>query len=538
MVVKVEVCCIEVSVVENHKYLVVVVELSEIASMLVVVQSLNILVEPHLAAAQRRVSVALQGDACNGHLRQQSSCRAASLDAYLAEILVHEEFLAECRRLQSHLYHLCLAVRVGCEINHLAARCALRGVVFALAGYRRDGESLDVIGSRLAVSIHHIIYGTVVAALEYADVDNVLTHENLLCHLHHLELSVAIEQYHVVDVGAVAHELVLLQARSDESFGAVDVEFLVGLCHLRRLDGVEVAYLGAAWEVFPVFVLDVGEPVDGHIGHVCQVVSNLFQLCLDASHQFVSLVFAELQYALHLYLQQTQDVVACHLAYKLRLERLQPLVDVSHNLIEILCRLKPFVLVDALLYEYLLKRGEEQLFLKFAATYLEFLAQKCHRAVDRMAKHIANGKETGLVVLYDAAVGRQAYLAIGEGVERVYCLVARHTRCQMHLNLHLCGGQVFHLARLYLASLDGFHYRVLQCLGCLGERYLADDERLLVEFLYLGAHLDRASALAVVIFRHVYASACWEVGIEHEVLSAKITYRGVAQFVEVMWQNL
>ena len=83
---------------------------------------------------------------------------------------------------------------------------------------------------------------------------DVLAHEDLLGHANHLVFAVFVEDDDVVDVGTVAHELVFLHARPDESLLAVDVEFLVGLGHLGGLDGVETLYLGQSRMVVAVFV--------------------------------------------------------------------------------------------------------------------------------------------------------------------------------------------------------------------------------------------------------------------------------------------
>jgi len=53
-----------------------------------------------------------------------------------------------------------------------------------------------------------------------------------------------------------------------------------------------------------------------------------------------------------------------------------------------------------------------------------------------------------------------------------------------------------------------------------------------------GPHAHNATALSVVIFRHVNSATRGEVGVEMKLLSAQIVYGSLAQFVEVMWQNL
>ena len=52
---------------------------------------------------------------------------------------------------------------------------------------------------------------------------DVLAHEELIGYAHHLHASVAVEDDDIVDVGAVADELVLLQSGADEALLAVDV---------------------------------------------------------------------------------------------------------------------------------------------------------------------------------------------------------------------------------------------------------------------------------------------------------------------------
>ena len=108
----------------------------------------------------------------------------------------------------------------------------------------------------------------------------------------------------------------------------------------------------------------------------------------------------------------------------------------------------------------------------------------------------------------------------------------------MHLDFHFCSRIVVHLLSLYLSLVDGFEDGVDKRGGGLRERYLADDYGLRVELLYLSPHLHHASTLTVVVSCHVNGSACGEVREELEVLSAQVMYGGVADFHEVMRQNL
>ena len=82
-----------------------------------------------------------------------------------------------------------------------------------------------------------------------------------------------------------------------------------------------------------------------------------------------------------------------------------------------------------------------------------------------MAQHIAHGEELWFVVLDDAAVRRDAYLAVGKGIEGIDGLIARYAWCQVYLDFNLGSCEVFNLTGLDFSFLDGLYDRVLQGLG-------------------------------------------------------------------------
>ena len=161
-----------------------------------------------------------------------------------------------------------------------------------------------------------------------------------------------------------------------------------------------------------VFVLDESEPVDGHIYHVCEVVVNGFNLSLDTGNQFISLVLIEFKDALHLYFQESQDVVSGNLADKVLLERRQSVVNMCDDSIHVFGILELLILVDAFFDEDSLQGREEQLFHQLAPADVQFLAQQSHRVVYIMAEHITDGEEARLIILDDTAVGRNVDLAV------------------------------------------------------------------------------------------------------------------------------
>ena len=123
--------------------------------------------------------------------------------------------------------------------------------------------------------------------------------------------------------------------------------------------------------------------------------------------------------------------------------------------------------------------------------------------VGGMAQQIAHGEELRLVVHDDAAVGRDVYLAVGEGIEGIDGLVAAHARCQMELYLYVAGCQVVNAAHLYLSFRDGFEDGLLETVGSLAVGHFPDDERLGIKFLNARPDLYLSASLSVVVSAYI-----------------------------------
>ena len=464
VVVRVESRHIKIAVRQHHQHLIVVGKFAEQPSVFVEIQSFHIGVEPNFPASERRMAVTLQADAMDGIAREQIALRTASLDGNVGERTLQENLFPRIfrqeNRVERHLDDLRLAIRIRREIKHFRAGFALRGIHFAVARDARHIESLDEAGAVLSVAIDEVVGRARIVLLEHLQMQHVLAYKQLVGDAHHLEFSVAVEDDDVVDVGTVADELVLLQTRADEAFLTVDVEFLIGLNNLRGNNRVEIADFRATREVRAVFLLDMREPFDGDIGQVGEVVDDALDFLLDARHQFVGLVFVELQNALHLDFQEPQNVVAGHFANQVLFERLQSTIDVRHGDVERFRLLKFLVFIDAFLDENALQRGEKVLFFEFVLANFEFLAQQVFRRIDIVAQHVANRQELRFPTVDDAAVGRNADFAVREGVERVDGLVGRHAGREMHEDFDLGGGVVLDLLRLDFSLFDRLQNRL------------------------------------------------------------------------------
>ena len=177
--------------------------------------------------------------------------------------------------------------------------------------------------------------------------------------------------------------------------------------------------------------------------------------------------------------------------------------------------------------------------LEFGLLYLQFLPQQLHSIVGGELQQCRYIGEDRLLVLYDAAVRRDRHLAVGEGIQGVNRLVGRSTRRQLYDNLCLLGSEVINLLYLYLSALLCFEDSVDNLRCSCAERHLADDERLVVIRLAdTRTNLDHTSTLAVIVTTHIHFAAGGEVRIERELFAAQVSQRRVAQFVEVVRQNL
>ena len=107
----------------------------------------------------------------------------------------------------------------------------------------------------------------------------------------------------------------------------------------------------------------------------------------------------------------------------------------------------------------------------------------------------------------------------------------------MHLHLHVGRCEVGYVLGLDLALLNSLGNTFAKGADRLGERQVADDERLVVEFLNLGSHFQYTASLTVVVFGNVDAAARGEVGIEPELLSVQVFDGCIADVVEVVGKD-
>ena len=147
------------------------------------------------------------------------------------------------------------------------------------------------------------------------------------------------------------------------------------------------------------------------------MIVYFFDIRFQLGNKLVRLILVELQDTRHLYLHKLEDIFLSHFAYKLRIERCQPFVDMFACGIHILSLFELLVLVDTLFDEDFLQRSEMQGFQRFVALDVQFLTKQRKCIVYRLTEYHTDRKEMRLLVVDDTTVGRNIHLTVGKGIQ-------------------------------------------------------------------------------------------------------------------------
>ena len=451
---------VELAAGQYHQYAVVAGKFAQQGAAAIVVQPHYIEIEPHLAPAKCADSFFLEGEPLYFVLCHEVALGTTSLDGYFGEVDVEGQCFEPVLGLQGNLHGLGLAVGVGGEPCHTHFRQALHKLIVLVACQARRPEALHVVHASAACLVYHVECQAFVLATVYVDVEHVLSDKQLFLHAGYLVVSVAVEHDYIIERRAVGHELVLFESCAHEALLAVDVEFLVGFGHGACLDSGKASYGRMPRECFAVFVFEFGVPSHGFAVDVRQAVESVVDFCLQGNESVGCGLGVEAQDAFHFYLQQPQEVVACHIPGQRRLERLEPAVDVCQRGIEVGGLFVLPVLVDPFLDEYFFQRCVQQLFAQFGQRHLQFACYYVAGGVHAVAEHIAHAQEAWFVVADYAAVGGYVDFAVGKGVQGVDGLVGGCAGLQMHEDGRRGCGVVLHLADFYLPAFEGFENRL------------------------------------------------------------------------------
>ena len=202
--------------------------------------------------------------------------------------------------------------------------------------------------------------------------ENIRTDKDFLCYANDFVLTIAVENNNVIQIRAVAQELVFLETCSDKAFLAIDIEFFVGLNNGFDIDIGEVTHLRFTRILVSVFGFEVFKPANGIIGQMMQVFLGLLDFLLEVFHQLVGFFGVELGYTNHANIEEFFNILSFHLANKFGFKRLQGLVHKRNQLFLVSSRLVAFLLINAVLDKYTLKGSVEILLLQFGFLYLQF----------------------------------------------------------------------------------------------------------------------------------------------------------------------
>ena len=324
--------------------------------------------------------------------------RLLPLDSKLTEINVKLQRFQPRLRFKGHFHHLCLAVGVCRKPCNARVRLSLREVIFLVAGHAGHRETFHEESSAASVLIYHIIDSSRVIAHEQPYMPDILPYKQLLGHTHHLIAPVVVEDDNIVEQRAVEEEFVFLQPCADKALLTVEIQFLIGLGHSRRLDIVETSYHRAARIFAAVFSFQPLEPLDGNLGHVSQTLLYSRHPLVVERNLTVGLVRVKLKDPFHPYLKQLLYILFVDVALQFRQERLKTFAQMGYNLFKRLPLLEFLILIHPLLDKNSFERCEMQLFFHLSELNLQLAAQQLPRTVGAVAQQIAHRQEVRLLL--------------------------------------------------------------------------------------------------------------------------------------------
>ena len=258
--------------------------------------------------------------------------------------------------------------------------------------------------SFFSVAIHHIVNGTFVVLFENVYIQYVFADKHLVGYTNHFVFSVFIENNHIINVRAIGHKLVFLQACADKTFFAVDIKLLVSFDYLCCFYGIEIAQLGASRIILAIFFLQHLIPVYGIIDDMRQFIINVFYFFFDAGDVFVCFIFIEFQNTCHFDFHQFQDIFFRYFPDKLRIEWGQTFVDVCTGRIHIFRLFESYVFINAFFDEYLFKRGKMKILQKLSFAYFQFLTKQGQCIVYRFFQYVTDSEKVWLACINHTAV--------------------------------------------------------------------------------------------------------------------------------------
>ena len=197
--------------------------------------------------------------------QQISSCTTA-LHCQLAQVFTYFEFLEMKGGLKCNTNHFRFAVRISSKISNTAAGFTLRHIIFLITSYTSDKEALHIIRSASAITIDNIIDCTCIVFLEYINVQNICSDKYLLSYANNFIFTITMEDNDIIQIGAVAQELIFFETSANKALFTVNIEFFVSLNYRFNIDISEVTHLRLTRIFVSVFSFQILKPTNGIIG--------------------------------------------------------------------------------------------------------------------------------------------------------------------------------------------------------------------------------------------------------------------------------
>ena len=307
--------------------------------------------------------------------------------------------------------------------------------VFLVPGETAYAEALGVHGAVPSVPVDQVEHGVIIL-LDDGNIKGVFTGEEFVLNPHDLEHARAVDDQHVVQRGAFADGVSLLDAVPGEAF-FVNIQRFIGHGHLGAVHGAEGGDFRFPGIGCAVLLAQGFKPADGEFGELAEILLRLFNVRFKLPDVLVRLERVKLGDALDFNFRQPHQVVPGDGRAQLGGKRLQFPVNGAEDFLP---RLGIFNgEVNAVFNENLSRLA----WCHASFSSLRRISCSWRRispgGVRVVAQDVAHAHEPGLFLHDDAGVRGDADLAGGEGEQGFPGLLRVHSGREMHQDVHVLG---------------------------------------------------------------------------------------------------
>ena len=292
------------------------------------------------------------------------------------------------------------------EVEDARSLCASGKRIFLVPGEPSYAETLGVHGAVFSVPVNQVEHG-VVPFFDDGNIKGVFTSEKFVLNPHDFEHACIVNDQHVIQRGAFADRVSLLDAVTGKAF-VINIQCFIGNSHLRAVYGAEGGNFRFPRIGGAVFFTQGFKPADSEFGKLVEVLLRLFDVLFKLADVLVRLESVKFGNPLDFDFRQPYQVVPGNGGAQPGCKRLQFPVNGAEHFFP---RFGIFYgEVDAVFNEYFFQACLVPRLVQFLESDFLLLAQDFLGGVRIVAQDVADTHEPGFFLHNDAGIrGGQVY---------------------------------------------------------------------------------------------------------------------------------